>query len=267
MVETVQRFATGDLHTRMPASNTTELAVLAEEFDHMAAALERAEAERCLRMDKARRIQDNLRPDLGRVESLRSVCIFEPAAEVAGDYCDVVDLAHGSLLPCIADVTGHGVPAAMLKTLLHTLARREGPILALPATGPPLGVDEQAEWEDARLQPVAGDRLVLFTDGLIEAASPDGEQFGLARLEKIIKETLGRPLADLRDKVIAEAEQFRGPGADDLTVLAAEFAVARRPAVPGRRRNEKWARGGAARRWTYLSRRVGPTEQKKTSAT
>jgi sigma-B regulation protein RsbU (phosphoserine phosphatase) len=51
--------------------------------------------------------------------------LFEPADELTGDYYDVLTYPDGSLLLLIADVTGHGVPAAMgagmLKSLLQTM--------------------------------------------------------------------------------------------------------------------------------------------------
>ncbi len=283
MAGTVRRFGAGELQARMPHLDTEELSLLAEEFDRMAAVIERAEAERRGRMEKARRIQDNLRPDLGALKDLRSACIFQPAAEVAGDYYDVLTLADGSVLLCIADVTGHGVPAAMdaamLKALLHTFSDREkdpqkllqlldaafqrvalpedfatmllarwdrqarslslanaghvpgllvrsgGSMQAVSATGPPLGVEEGSEWETAILQPAAGDRFVLFTDGLTETASADGGLFGQERLENILEKTASKPLSDLPDRIIDEVKAFRGPArqTDDLTLLAVEF--------------------------------------------
>ena len=56
------------------------------------------------------------------------VPIYEPAEEVAGDYYDFRQTPNGNWLVCIADVTGHGVPAAltvgMLKALLSEAASR-----------------------------------------------------------------------------------------------------------------------------------------------
>ncbi len=58
--------------------------------------------------------------------------LYVPAAEVAGDYYDIVALDGGDWLICVADVMGHGVPAAMsammLKTfLLHAIEQHVEP--------------------------------------------------------------------------------------------------------------------------------------------
>jgi hypothetical protein len=43
------------------------------------------------------------------------------AAGVAGDYYDLLPLQDGGLLVCVADVTGHDVPAAMVASMLKAL--------------------------------------------------------------------------------------------------------------------------------------------------
>ncbi len=124
MVSMVHRFGSGELAARMPDPGTMELGVLGREFNRMAEALERADLQRRLRMKKAHQIQENLRPDLKNMPGLKIECLFRPAAEVSGDYYDVLSLGDGSLLFCVADVTGHDVPAAMgaamLKAIMQT---------------------------------------------------------------------------------------------------------------------------------------------------
>ncbi len=283
MVGTVHRLGAGDLQARMPRLDTVELGVLADEFDRMAAALQTAESDRSFRMEKARRIQQNLLPDLRTLTDVKFTCVFQPAAEVAGDYYDVLTLPDGALLLCIADVTGHGVPAAMgaamLKALLQTAAdregfpekllqllnapfcrvalaedfatmilvrwekrersltyasaghehayllRRNGESQTLTATGLPLGIDEGARWEARNLELVSGDRLVLLTDGVVEAVSAGGERFGRERLEVVLRQTMSEPLSALRDRLLDAMTTFQGSsrGRDDVTLLALEF--------------------------------------------
>jgi len=129
VVEAVRRIKGGDLGARLPEVGTAELGVLADEFNRMAGELERSEADRHARMERARRIQSNLLPELGRVPGVEVSCLYEPAEDLAGDYYDVMSCPDGSLLLCVADVTGHGVPAAMgagmLKTLLQSAVEGE----------------------------------------------------------------------------------------------------------------------------------------------
>jgi serine phosphatase RsbU (regulator of sigma subunit) len=58
---------------------------------------------------------------VGRISAAGLAYVFEPAAEVAGDYFDALPLADGSVVLCVADVTGHDVPAAMGAAMLKAL--------------------------------------------------------------------------------------------------------------------------------------------------
>jgi serine phosphatase RsbU (regulator of sigma subunit) len=75
----------------------------------------------------------------------------------------------------------------------------------------PLGLMEEAEFEPMQLQLVRGDRLTLFTDGLLEARNAAGELFGFER----IADLLARPREALE---VVEAAQRFGQD-DDITVL------------------------------------------------
>jgi sigma-B regulation protein RsbU (phosphoserine phosphatase) len=129
MVKTVQHFGQGNFSIRMPAVETKELGLLADTFDEMAAALQTADNDRKLRMEKAMNIQMNLLPAASSLTDLKFAYIFRPAAEVAGDYFDIIRLPDNTFLFCVADVVGHGVPAAMeaamLKAVLKTAAPHE----------------------------------------------------------------------------------------------------------------------------------------------
>lgn len=78
-------------------------------------------------------------------------------------------------------------------------------------------------WSVGRRPLASGDRLLLFTDGLIELER-DGESFGMERiLERIeAREEGGPPLVD---DLLAAADRFAGlPAGDDVTLLAAVLA-------------------------------------------
>jgi serine phosphatase RsbU (regulator of sigma subunit) len=75
----------------------------------------------------------------------------------------------------------------------------------------PLGMMEVMEFEPMLVQMACGERLTLYTDGLLEARNAAGELFGFKRI--------GELLAQPRDaQEIAEAAQQFGQD-DDITVL------------------------------------------------
>ena len=121
LVNTVRSIGRGELDTKTGEFHSVELSYLASEIDAMSASLAAADQERTMQMAKARQIQQNLLPTNGATSGLRVSHVYEPATDVAGDYFDVMDLGANGCLFCIADVTGHGVPAAMSAMMLKTL--------------------------------------------------------------------------------------------------------------------------------------------------
>jgi PAS domain S-box-containing protein len=92
------------------------------------------------------------------------------------------------------------------------------------SSGFPVGIFEDAAFDELRLTLAPGDRLYLYSDGLPDAMAPDGEAFGRRRLLDAIEagagETLEASVARLRAEVEAWCGEA-GPG-DDLSMLALE---------------------------------------------
>ncbi len=190
------------------------------------------------------RIQRSLLPPgLPDIPTLDIAASYKPAARAGGDYYDFFELEEGRWGILIADVSGHGTPAAvvmaMFRTMLHARCQHcktpaevlcyanerlcnqadeyDGTFVTAfygiydPADGsfqyasaghnPPLLVDRQAgvrELDEAQALPLAvnrecafiesrvtlapGDTLILYTDGITEAVSADGEPYGRDRL-------------------------------------------------------------------------------------
>ncbi len=118
LVTSLQSLGDGKLESRVDVHSCRELSYLGEQFNDMAAKLDAAERDRRVHMAKARAIQQNLRPSTQVIPGANIAELFEPADDVGGDYYDVIRLSENSTLLCIADVSGHGVPAAMAATLL-----------------------------------------------------------------------------------------------------------------------------------------------------
>ncbi len=119
-----------------------------------------------------------------------------------------------------------------LDTGLFTFANagHEMPLLASPdgttrwveGGGPLVGMFDRLDLTAERLLIRPGERLVLFTDGIIDAASPSGERFGLERLQRAVEESClgGGAVATCR-AVIQGVLAFQADAlpADDLALL------------------------------------------------
>lgn len=84
--------------------------------------LERARLE--TEMDIARQVQTAILPQsLPRVDGLDIFAVSIPAFEVGGDFFDVIDRSRESLIFAVGDVTGKGMPAALLMSMTHTVIK------------------------------------------------------------------------------------------------------------------------------------------------
>jgi sigma-B regulation protein RsbU (phosphoserine phosphatase) len=123
-----------------------------------------------------------------------------------------VDAARGSLEYINA---GHPPP----------LVLRGDETLALDVGGMVVGMFANAAYEvtSFRLQP--GDILVLYTDGVIEAANDGGEEYTAARLAAAARERRRLSAADLQTGLLADIRDFCGRDqfADDLTLMIVKY--------------------------------------------
>lgn len=245
-------------------------------------------------LEAAARIQKSLLPAVApAVAGARVAWAFRPCDELAGDSLNVLQLDERTLAFYILDVSGHGVPAALLSfTLAHTLsafpeqsclyeraadawvpaepatvvatlnrrfqldpaapqyftlfyavldlaswrvryasaghppavlAPREGEPRVVAATGPPVGLVDGAAFEQAEIDLAKGDRLLVFTDGLSEAESPDHVELGVERIVRAVRSQRELPLQAAVDALVALAAEWTG-GAfhDDVSVCAFE---------------------------------------------
>jgi serine phosphatase RsbU (regulator of sigma subunit) len=98
------------------------------------------------------------------------------------------------------------------------LKRASGEVERLPSHSAPLGVFADAEWKVSQTELGVDDRLVLYTDGVIEARR-NGDFFGDQRLETLIREAQV-PVELLPDRVLDEVLAFSGGALkDDVAVL------------------------------------------------
>ena len=97
---------------------------------------------------------------------------------------------------------------------------RRGRSHSIRAEGVPLGLLENTDYQETSVNIEKGDLLAMFSDGLVEAASSEVE-FGMRRLENLLRENARRPLAEIIDRVFSEIARFeRGhPPRDDQTLM------------------------------------------------
>jgi hypothetical protein len=217
-----------------------------------------------LEIEQARQVQHVLIPE--EIPSIPGFALeseYRPSQQVGGDFFQIVPGTDGSVLVIIGDVSGKGLRAAMLVSLIvgavRTLAKfTRDPVevlrgvnerlcgrlnnqfatclaLHIAADGKttianaghlppywngrelalagsiPLGIVESAPIEQSTLQLEPGDRLILLTDGIVEAQNKQRELFGFVRAAELA-------LQDRSSFEIANAAQEFGQE-DDITVL------------------------------------------------
>ena len=99
----------------------------------------------------------------------------------------------------------------------------EGGVRRLASTGPVLGVVAGALYEERTVEWSRGDRLALFTDGVLEAPAASGEELGEARLVDRLRALAGAPAAVAAEGALSLARTFAGGTlADDATVVVVD---------------------------------------------
>jgi serine phosphatase RsbU (regulator of sigma subunit) len=101
------------------------------------------------------------------------------------------------------------------------LLRNDGTLETLTVGGLLLGIFPEAVYESATITLNAGDVLLLYSDGVTEARSPDGEEFGEERLEAFVREHCALEPRALVKALIEYVQRFTDAAqlTDDVTVV------------------------------------------------
>lgn len=249
------------------------------------------------------------RRQLGR---LSLVGEWQPATECGGDFWAVYELSSARTLVVVGDVTGHGMPAALvtaavrgacdvsvralgealeLPVLMEHLdaavrrvgaerlhmscvaavvdaelgevsfvnaghatpylvraasAGREGEVEVLLTRGHSLGSGHPPGARVSRKALGAGDLLLWYTDGLVDAANQVNEKFGDRRMQRMLRALAAEPeLATAARRLLEVVANHRGgsPLSDDVTLVLARLEL-QAPAVPRTRSGEITASAG-----------------------
>ena len=241
----------------------------------------------------ANQIQSSILPrDVPHIAGLEIVARYVPMSAVAGDFYDFLIVDERRVGVLVADVTGHGVPAALIASMLKVafagqtacaqdparvlaglnralcgkfeehfvtaayvfvdlekfVLRYAGaghpPLLFAPRTnengrdsesreveanGLMLGLFPEAAYSFVEIPLDAGDRVLLFTDGILEAMNSAREEFGKSRLKKFLAAS-SSSASHLADALLLELRRWTGAKPqrahdDDITLLILDFSL------------------------------------------
>jgi sigma-B regulation protein RsbU (phosphoserine phosphatase) len=238
-------------------------------------------------MRAATKIQMTILPRESPVLDNANIAVrYAPLADVAGDLYDFVSFHPCCMGVLVADVMGHGVPAALVASMVKIAAsaqcgndggpasviaglntilwkeareqyvtaaylyldtargigrhaagahplpllwrRRTQSLEKLGESGLLLGVRPGETYNESEFHFESGDRLLLYTDGLIEAENASGESFGGAALPALIKRNQNCGTEQFVDLLLQEALAWsrQGPGKgqeDDITIVVIDL--------------------------------------------
>lgn len=207
-------FVAGDLFDVVPIDDDRIAIFLGDVAGHgVASALLMAMTQACLHSQ----IQSRAAP----AHTLNEVNRFVAERAGAGRFVSLwLGVIHASGLLTYVDA-GHG-------HWMHLSAGGERCDIPPNGSGIPIGIDPEFRYEAQSIMLTPGDRLVLYSDGMIEQRSEAGEEFSSRRLGEVV-----RSAATLRDVVRRAYDSltsFAGSNtlADDATVAAIEYLGPRR---------------------------------------
>lgn len=94
-----------------------------------------------------------------------------------------------------------------------------------PPVNIPLAVAPDTFYGQLAIPLTPGDRLFVYTDGITEASSPEGDFFGYARLKDVLDANTKAPLSELKSAVLRAVHQHTKKALthDDVTLIALEI--------------------------------------------
>ena len=235
-----------------------------------------------LDMVLARQIQYTLIPvKAPPVPGVRIAGMYLPVDAIGGDYYDYITFDDGDRLGIfICDVSGHGIPAALITCMVKTVvssagAEKESPseflrfinarlvdqvsgnfltafygiydgkkrefryaraghsfpflvrggvVNPLKGKGSMLGLDREASFEDRTIVLLPGDRILFYSDGLIEAADERGEMFEEKLVSVVLPSLSFLPPDVMVNTLFSRLVQFHGLAEfeDDICMIGFE---------------------------------------------
>lgn len=231
-------------------------------------------------LEIARRIQTAILPgEYPKSAYFEVAARYVPMTSVAGDLYDFVVAEEKQAGLLVADASGHGVPAAMIASMVKLAASsqranaaepaallagmnqalfgntqnqfvtaayvhldadtaslryaaaahppmlllRDGKVTSVEENGLMLAAFAEVAYTTAVQSLQRGDRLMLYTDGIVEAANAEETEFGQERLGSLLIESRRMTPQAAVDHVIAKVQAWAKVQGDDLTVLICDY--------------------------------------------
>jgi sigma-B regulation protein RsbU (phosphoserine phosphatase) len=162
-----------------------------------------------------------------------AVRAFATAANEPHDVCASVNrllcrnISAGKFVTfayAVVDTAARQVSYANAGHFPPILVHADGRVERLTTTGLVLGVAADWSYATREIALTPGSRLVCFTDGLTEAVSPDGDEFGDDRLVDVIRTHRARPADDLARATMEAVRSWTGGGfQDDATLIVVAY--------------------------------------------
>lgn len=239
-------------------------------------------------LEMARQIQLAILPhSIPQLPGLEIAARYSPMTSVAGDFYDFIQIDDKHIGILIADVSGHGLPSALIASMIQVALVGQAPNAAEPANvlaglnralcgkfsmnfvtaayvyldlekglmryagagHPPvlrwrnsdgkttkliengivLGIIDEAEYSALEIPLETGDRHVLYTDGIPEAANAGQVQYGFDRFMQYIEAHHTVPANQFADNFCAELAAYSDQSTcgqqDDITLLVVDCKV------------------------------------------
>jgi len=238
-------------------------------------------------LETAQQIQSFILPGEGvEVENLQVAARYVPMASVAGDFYDFAKVDEKRLGILIADVSGHGVPASLISSMVKIAFASNTSHAANPAEvldainqvlcgklesdfvtagylfldieeknmiyagaghmplllwraaeqkiyefrekGTILGQFEDIQFKNIHFALKPDDRILLYTDGIVETSNTKSVLFGFDRLKEFIMSHAQLPAGEFADALIRQLFSWSGKPSeealdDDLTLIVADY--------------------------------------------
>jgi phosphoserine phosphatase RsbU/P len=215
--------------------------------------------------------------------NLRMSATYRPMTAVAGDFYDFVPVDEARLGILVADVAGHGVPAALIASMIKVamqavascaddpgavlmglnrvlsgqtpsqlisaaylwldtenrtarysaaghpplLRWTHGKLDRIESNGFLLGMVQECVYPVATMAIHAGERFLLYTDGVIEVDNGRGGFFGESKLEEVVRDNQSRSPGQLSEELLSQMDHWRCPSTpqqDDITLVVIDVA-------------------------------------------